>query len=147
MAVLGTPRKDQAMLSGQTSLAEVSMRDSSSLARTSAVAFCEAKSSDVEILPSPRLEFFLAVLAELGRALAAARRHESLRYGRGRQGGIAPADIPRQIFEEFYAIQLRPEDAAGPEPAFSSEASAHAGAERMISRMRPVSSGHGCRLG
>ena len=60
----------------------------------------------------PGLEVFLAIVAELSRALAAARRHDSLRYGRGRQGGIAPADISRQIFEEFYAIQRDFEDAA-----------------------------------
>jgi hypothetical protein len=46
---------------------------------------------------------FAFYLTEFGRALAAVRRYENLRYGRtGRDG---QADIPRQIFEEFYAGQ------------------------------------------
>jgi hypothetical protein len=49
------------------------------------------------------LGFFDVVLAEFGRAVAAARRYDDLRYGRGRREGIAPADIPRRMFEEFYA--------------------------------------------
>ena len=88
------------------------MRDSSSLSRTAIRTFCDAKSSEIQILPSPILEFFSTILAELGRALAAARRHESLRYGRGRQERRAPADIPRQIFEEFYAVERASCDAA-----------------------------------
>lgn len=47
---------------------------------------------------------FEIILAELGRALAAARRYESLKYGRARHAGLAAADIPRRIFEEFYAF-------------------------------------------
>ena len=46
---------------------------------------------------------FAVVLAEFGRAVAAARRYEHLRYGSGRHEGTAPADIPRRIFEEFYS--------------------------------------------
>jgi hypothetical protein len=46
---------------------------------------------------------FVVVLAEFGRGVAATRRYEDLRYGRGRHEGIAPADVPRRIFEEFYA--------------------------------------------
>jgi hypothetical protein len=37
------------------------------------------------------------------RAVAAARRYEDLRYGSRCHEGIAPADIPRRIFEEFYS--------------------------------------------
>lgn len=46
---------------------------------------------------------FEIILAEFGRALAAARRYESLKYGRARHEGLAAADTPRRIFEEFYA--------------------------------------------
>jgi hypothetical protein len=47
---------------------------------------------------------FEIILAEFGRALAAARRYESLKDGRARHAGLAAADIPRRIFEEFYAF-------------------------------------------
>lgn len=47
---------------------------------------------------------FEIILAEFGRALAAARRYESLKYGRARHEDLATADIPRRIFEEFYAF-------------------------------------------
>jgi hypothetical protein len=46
---------------------------------------------------------FAVVLAEFRRAIAAVGRYEDLRYGRGRHEGIAPADIPRRVFEEFYS--------------------------------------------
>ena len=46
---------------------------------------------------------FEIIIAEIGRALAAARRYESLKYGRVRHAGFAAADIPRRIFEEFYS--------------------------------------------
>jgi hypothetical protein len=49
------------------------------------------------------LGILAVVLAEFRRAVAAARRYEDLRYGSGRHEGIAPADIPRWIFEEFYS--------------------------------------------
>ena len=48
---------------------------------------------------------FAVVLAEFSLALAAARRYEDLRYGNGRHEGMAPADIPRRVFEEFYAYE------------------------------------------
>jgi len=41
-----------------------------------------------------------AVLAECGRGLSAARRYEALRHRHTDRG-----DIPRRIFEEFYACQ------------------------------------------
>ena len=41
------------------------------------------------------------ILAEFRRASAATRRYEDLRWGSGRCQGIAPADIPPRIFEEF----------------------------------------------
>jgi hypothetical protein len=47
---------------------------------------------------------FEIIIAEIGRALAAARRYESLKYGRARHEDLAAADIPRRIFEEFYAF-------------------------------------------
>ena len=87
------------------------MRDSSILPRLTGRTLCDAKCGEVQIRPWPRLEFFLAILAEFGRGLAAARRYESLRYGRGRQAGIGPADIPRQIFAEFYATRRESDDA------------------------------------
>jgi hypothetical protein len=103
------------------------MRDSSSLSRTATRTFCDAKSSKIQILPSPRLEFFSTIFAEFGRALAAARRYENLRHGRGRQQRRAPADLPRQIFEEFYAVERDSEDAAiapgqSPRPALARRA-------------------------
>lgn len=47
--------------------------------------------------PARKIGLFAVVRAEFRRALAAERRYESLRCGR------APSDIPRTIFEEFYA--------------------------------------------
>lgn len=49
---------------------------------------------------------FLMVLAELKRAVAAAQRYAELkRVGAATltRDGIAPADIPRRIFNEFYS--------------------------------------------
>jgi hypothetical protein len=43
------------------------------------------------------------MLAEFRRAAAAAQRYEDLRY-RSAHGKIAPADIPRRVFEEFYSV-------------------------------------------
>jgi hypothetical protein len=54
---------------------------------------------------------FGAILAEFGQALAAARSYESLRYGCANRDGLAHADIPRRIFEEFYARQGHVEQA------------------------------------
>jgi hypothetical protein len=50
------------------------------------------------------LGILVVILAEFRRAIAATRRYEGLRWGSGRREGIAPADIPRRIFEEFYAL-------------------------------------------
>jgi hypothetical protein len=47
---------------------------------------------------------FEIILAEFGRALTAALHYESLKYGRARHEVLAAADIPRRIFEEFYAF-------------------------------------------
>ena len=55
---------------------------------------------------------FLTILAEFGRGLSAARRYESLRYRCACREGLAPADIPRRIFEEFYAGERDSEDVA-----------------------------------
>jgi hypothetical protein len=46
---------------------------------------------------------FAVVLAEFRRAVAAARRYENLRYGSGRQERMAPGEISRRVFEEFYS--------------------------------------------
>jgi hypothetical protein len=43
----------------------------------------------------------VVVLAEFRRGVAAAQRYE--RYCSACDEGVAPADIPRRIFEEFYA--------------------------------------------
>ena len=50
------------------------------------------------------LGILLVILAEFRQASAATRRYEDLRWGSGRCQGIAPADIPPRIFEEFYAL-------------------------------------------
>jgi hypothetical protein len=55
---------------------------------------------------------FLAILTEFRRALAAARRYETLRYGRAGQEGLAPADTPLRIFDEFYGVERDSEDTA-----------------------------------
>jgi hypothetical protein len=59
------------------------------------------------------LGILLVILAEFRRANAATRRYEDLRYGSGRREGIAPADVPPRIFQEFYsssggAVNQRP---------------------------------------
>jgi hypothetical protein len=51
--------------------------------------------------------FLLATLAEFTRATAAAQRYDDLRYRSA--GGIAPADIPRRVFEELYGSEQRAE--------------------------------------
>jgi hypothetical protein len=48
-------------------------------------------------------ELFAVLLAEFRRAVAAARRYEDLRCGRGRHKDMAPTEIPRQVFQEFYS--------------------------------------------
>jgi hypothetical protein len=53
------------------------------------------------------LGILLVILAEFRRANAATRRYEDLRYGSGRREGIAPADIPPRIFQEFYSSSGR----------------------------------------
>jgi hypothetical protein len=55
----------------------------------------------------------VVVLAEFRRGVAAAQRYETLRYCSACDGRLAPADIPRRIFEEFYsssggAVNQRP---------------------------------------
>lgn len=55
---------------------------------------------------------FKALFAEFGRALAAARRYDSLKFTHAGHGKSTAADIPRHIFEEFYAPQGNAEHAA-----------------------------------
>jgi hypothetical protein len=54
-------------------------------------------------VPSSSRNFLLDMLAEFARANAAAQRYEDLRY-RSAGHGIAPDDITRRVFEEFYAV-------------------------------------------
>jgi hypothetical protein len=52
-----------------------------------------------------------AVLAEFARARAAEQRYRYLRLAGAAalpRDGIAPADIPRRIFEEFYSSSAEP---------------------------------------
>jgi hypothetical protein len=44
------------------------------------------------------------VLAEFQRSLAAAQRYEALRYRSACDGRVAPTEISRRIFEEFYFL-------------------------------------------
>ncbi len=65
-------------------------------------------------MASPSRNYLLEMFAEFSRAVTAAQRYEDLRYRSCGHGRIAPADIPRQIFEEFYSTDeivesLRPE--------------------------------------
>jgi hypothetical protein len=56
-------------------------------------------------VPWPELGILAVVLAELGRAVAAAQRYEDLRYRSACHEGMAPADIPRRILAEFYSVE------------------------------------------
>jgi hypothetical protein len=74
---------------------------------------------------SPSRNYLLEMFAEFSRAVAAAQRYEDLRYRGGGHERIALADIPRQIFEEFYAVDETVESRR-PEPRQSdSPAAAH----------------------
>jgi hypothetical protein len=80
---------------------------------------CEAKAGRGQFIPFRILEIAWVLLSEFGQALAAAQRYESLKYG-PRQVNFARAEIPRRIFEEFYAAEHN----FGPEP-------------RSLSNLRP----------
>jgi hypothetical protein len=67
----------------------------------------------VQFMPSGP-NFLLATLAEFARATAAAQRYDDLRYRSA--GGIAPADIPRRVFEELYCSE-QPGEVAPVQPA------------------------------
>jgi hypothetical protein len=57
------------------------------------------------------LEYFRGVLAEFRHARAAEQRYGYLRRAGTAalaRDGIAPADIPRRIFEEFYSSSAEP---------------------------------------
>jgi hypothetical protein len=56
-------------------------------------------------MPSPSRNYLLGMLAEFTRAIAAAHRYEDLRYRGAGHRRIAPDDIPRRIFEEFYSVE------------------------------------------
>jgi hypothetical protein len=53
---------------------------------------------------SPSRNYLLEMFAEFSRAVAAAQRYEDLRYRSASNGKIAPDDIPRRIFAEFYSV-------------------------------------------
>ena len=55
-------------------------------------------------MPSPSRNYLLDMFAEFGRAIAAAQRYEDLRYRGASHGKIAPDEIPRLIFDEFYSV-------------------------------------------
>jgi hypothetical protein len=58
----------------------------------------------VQVVPSPNRSFLLAMLAEFTRACAAAQRYEDLRHRSASRVALAPDEIPRRIFEEFYCF-------------------------------------------
>ena len=55
-------------------------------------------------MASPSRNYLLEMFAEFSRAVAAAQRYEDLRYRSASHGKIAPDDIPRRIFAEFYSV-------------------------------------------
>jgi hypothetical protein len=61
------------------------------------------------------LEYLRVVLAEFQRAMAAEQRYEYLRrtgIAALARDGVVRADVPRRIFEEFYASSAEPRRAA-----------------------------------
>jgi hypothetical protein len=61
------------------------------------------------------LEYLRVVLAEFQRAMAAEQRYEYLRrtgIAALARDGVVRADLPRRIFEEFYASSAEPRHAA-----------------------------------
>jgi hypothetical protein len=76
---------------------------------------------------------FEIIVAEFERALAAAQRYENLRYGRACHEVLPVADIPRRIFEEFYAFP----DGFGTRSDSSAPFFPHTGAARV-----PASANH-----
>jgi hypothetical protein len=63
-----------------------------------------AKIRGVQLMASPSRNYLLEMFAEFSRAVAAAHRYEDLRYRSASHGKIAPDDISRRIFAEFYAV-------------------------------------------
>jgi hypothetical protein len=47
---------------------------------------------------------FALVLAEFRRSIAATQRYEALRYRSACEGRVAPTEISRRVFEEFYSL-------------------------------------------
>jgi hypothetical protein len=69
--------------------------------------------------------YLMEMFAEFSRAVTAAQRYEDLRYRSCGHARIAPTDIPRRIFEEFYSTDETVESRR-PEPHRSdSPAAAH----------------------
>jgi hypothetical protein len=63
---------------------------------------------------SPSWNYLLEMFAEYSRAVTAAQRYEDLRYRSCGHDRIAPTDIPRQIFEEFYSAAGETAASRGP---------------------------------
>ena len=69
-----------------------------------------ARASGVRCLPEFRKGrwsapgIFALVLAEFQRSVAAAQRYEALRYRNACDGRVAPTEISRRVFEEFYFL-------------------------------------------
>ena len=102
------------------------MRNSFESPEAETQIICAAISGEPRKTRSRRAGFLSIVRAEFGRALAAVRRYEMLRGGQARREKLPPANIPRRIFEEFYAAPADPE---------------HAGIERRQDSVRQSGSG------
>ena len=67
-----------------------------------------ARASGVRCLPEFRKgrwsapDIFALVLAEFQRSVAAAQRYEALRYRNACDERVAPTEISRRVFDEFY---------------------------------------------
>ena len=108
------------------------MRNSFELPEAETQIVCAAISGEPKKTRSRRAGFLSIVRAEFGRALAALRRYEMLRAGQARREKLPPADIPRRVFEEFYAAPADPER-AGMERHLDSVHRSGSGAQRIRS--------------
>ena len=64
-----------------------------------------ARRRAAEAASSPGRNYLAVLLAEFRRGTLVAQRYESLRYRSAGHGRLAPDDIARQVFEEFYAAE------------------------------------------
>jgi hypothetical protein len=79
---------------------EVSMHDSS-VPKSAIRISWDAMSGQGGLVPLPMPRALVVLASEVRRAFAAARRYDGLRNGGARREKTA--DVPRRIFEEFYA--------------------------------------------